>query len=77
MKNVCQQTIEQITKLATETEKPMQNDKEILKRFEGTEFQKQNDEEFIKCLYFYNELKLLHDKYVARIQNVGITGFVG
>lgn len=48
----------------------MQNDKEILKRFEGVEFQKQNDEEFIKCLYFYNELKLLHDKYVARIQNV-------
>lgn len=70
VKNVCQQKIEQITKLATETEKPMQNDKEILKRFEGVEFQKQNDEEFIKCLYFYNELKLLHDKYVARIQNV-------
>lgn len=61
--------IEQITKLATETETPMKNDKEILKRFEGAKFQKQNAEEFIKCLYFYNELKLLHDKYVARIQS--------
>lgn len=69
VKNVCQQTIEQITKLATETETPMKNDEEILKRFDGTTFQKQNDEEFIKCLYFYNELKLLHDKYVARIQS--------
>lgn len=62
--------MEQITKLTTETETPMRNDEEILQRFEGAKFQKQNDEEFNKCLYFYNELKLLHDKYVARIQNV-------
>lgn len=65
IKNVCHKTIEQITKLATETEIL-----KILKRFEGIEFKKQNDEEFIKCLYFYDELKLLHDKYVLRIQNV-------
>lgn len=70
IKNVCHKTIEQITKLATETEISMRNDEEILKRFEGIEFKKQNDEEFVKCLYFYDELKLLHDKYVLRIQNV-------
>lgn len=48
----------------------MKNDDKVLKRFGSNEFQKKNDEEFIKCLYFYNELKLLHNKYVARIQNV-------
>lgn len=48
----------------------MRNDEEILKRFAGIEFKKQNDEEFIKYMYFYDKLKLLHDKYVVRIQNV-------
>lgn len=70
VKNVCHQTIEPKTKLARETETSMRNDEIILKRFEGIEFKKQNDEEFIKCLYFYDKLKLLHDKYVVRIQNV-------
>lgn len=70
VKNVCHQTIEPKTKLARETEISMRNDEIILKRFEGIEFKKQNDEEFIKCLYFYDKLKLLHDKYVVRIQNV-------
>lgn len=48
----------------------MKNDDKVLKRFRSNEFQKKNDEEFIKCLYFYNELKLLHDKFVEQIQNI-------
>lgn len=70
VKNVCQKTIEQIKELALETENPMKKDEEILKSFIACdEFQNENEEEFIKCIYFYNELKLLHDKYVARDQN--------
>lgn len=48
----------------------MKNEEKVLKRFRSNEFQKKNDEEFIKCLYFYNELKLLHDKYFEQIQNL-------
>lgn len=39
VKNVCGQTIGQITKLAMETETLMENSEEILKNISGTEFQ--------------------------------------
>lgn len=64
--NVCQKTIEQIKHLATETEIPMKNDEEILKNIVACDkFQTENDDKFIKCFYFYNELKLLQDRYIA------------
>lgn len=70
VKNACQKTIERIKELALETENPMKKDEEILTSFIACdEFQNENDEEFIKCIYFYNGLKLLQDKYVARDQN--------
>lgn len=70
VKNVCKQTVEQIKHIALETENPMKNDAEIVKRFKGcNKFRKENDEEFIKCLFFFNELELLQNKYVARGQN--------
>lgn len=69
VKNICQKTIEQIKHLAMEIENPMKDDEEILNRFTVCDkFKKENNEEFIKSLYFYNELKLLHDKYVKRVQ---------
>lgn len=68
--NVCQKTIEQIKHLATETEIPMKNDEEILKNIVACDkFQTENDDKFIKCFYFYNELKLLQDRYIASDQN--------
>lgn len=71
VKNVCQKTIKQIKELAMDIEIPMKNAEKILNTFMTCdEFQNDNDEEFIKCLYFYNDLKLLQDKYVARGQNV-------
>lgn len=43
----------------------MKNDEEILNRFMVCDkFKKENDEDFIKSFYFYNEFKLLYDKYV-------------
>lgn len=67
VKNVCQKTIEQIKHLATEIENPMKNEEEILNRvMTGEEFQTENDGDFIKCLYYYHELKLMKNKYVTR-----------
>lgn len=67
VKNVCQKTIEQIKHLATEIENPMKNEEEILNSVMiGEEFQRENDGDFIKCLYYYHELKLMKNKYVTR-----------
>lgn len=71
VKNACVKTIKQIMQLAMDIETtPMKKDEEILQNFIACEeFQNENDEKFIKCLYFYNGLKLLQDKYVAQNQN--------
>lgn len=71
VKKVCQKTIEQIKHLATEIENPMKNEEEILNRvMTGEEFQTENDGDFIKCLYYYHELKLMKNKYVTRDHSV-------
>lgn len=64
VKNVCQQTIDQITKLATEIENPMVKDEQLLKSFMSCKlFGKDSDEDCIKCFYFYNKLKMLGQTY--------------
>lgn len=68
--HVCKQTIENIKHLATENENQMRNDEEILNSFKACgKFQTENDKELIKSIYFYNELQLLQEKYVARDKN--------
>lgn len=63
VKNVCQQTIEQIKHHATELKNPMKNDEETLSRFKDCDkFQKENEEEFVKSIYFYNELTFMQYK---------------
>lgn len=43
----------------------IKNDEEMLKRLMVCDkFKMENNEEFIKSFYFYNELRLLYDKYV-------------
>lgn len=59
-----------LNNLAMEIKNPIKNDEEMLKRLTVCDkFKMENNEEFIKSLYFYNELRLLHDKYVKRDQN--------
>lgn len=70
VKNACVKTIKQIKQHAIDIDTPMKKDEEILQHFIACEeFKNENVEEFIKCLYFYNGLKLLQDKYVAQNQN--------
>lgn len=64
VKNVCQQTIDQITNLAAEIENPMVKDEQLLNSFMSCNlFRKDSDEDCIKCFYFYNKLEMLGQKY--------------
>lgn len=64
VKNVCQQTIDQITNLAVEIENPMVKDEQLLNSFMSCNlFRKDSDEDCIKCFFFYNKLKMLGQTY--------------
>lgn len=64
VKNVCQQTIDQITNLAAEIENPMVKDEQLLNSFMSCNlFRKDSDEDCIRCFFFYNKLKLLGQTY--------------
>lgn len=69
VKNVCQQTIDRITNLATEIENPMVSEETILNSLKTCIlFRKDSDEDCIKCFYFYNKLKMLGQKYGSEDQ---------
>lgn len=64
VKNVCQQTIDQITEQATEIENPMVRDEQLLNSILSCNlFRRDSDEDCIKCFYFYNKLEMLGQKY--------------
>lgn len=66
VKNVCQQTIDQMTHLAAGIENPMVKDEQLLKSFMSCKlFGKDSDEDCIKCFYFYNKLKMLDQTYAS------------
>lgn len=64
---VARETLQRITKLAKEIQKPMVRDVEFLNSFSTLKlFQNDSEEECIKGLYFHNELKVLNKRYASQ-----------